>query len=73
MKRTFLLEELDCAHCAQKIQDGVSKLDGVKDCKVKFLTTKLEYEVEDDKDSEVEAKMKEIVKGVDPDIEIVAK
>ena len=29
MKRTFILEDLDCAHCAQKIEDAVAKIAGV--------------------------------------------
>lgn len=73
MRKTFILEDLDCAHCAQKIQDAVSKIDGVSNCTVKFLTTKLEYDVEDDKAAEVEKKMRDIVKGIEPDVDVVAK
>ena len=28
MKKTFKLLDLDCAHCAQKMEDGIRKLDG---------------------------------------------
>ena len=28
MKRTFILEDLDCAHCAKKIEEAVAKIDG---------------------------------------------
>ena len=48
MRKTFILEDLDCAHCAQKIEDHVAGLDGVSNCKVTFLTQKLVYDVEDD-------------------------
>lgn len=73
MKRTFILDELDCAHCAQKAQDAVSKLDGVSSCVVNFLTMKMVYEVEDEKDSEVEAKMRKVVKDLLPDVTVIAK
>lgn len=73
MRKTFILEDLDCAHCAQKIQDAVSKIEGVTNCTVKFLTTKLEYDVEDGREAEAERKMREIVKGIEPDVTVVAK
>ena len=48
MKKIFILEDLDCAHCAQKIEDAVSKLEGVEKCTVTFLTQKLVLEAADD-------------------------
>ena len=73
MTRTFILEDLDCAHCAQKIQDKVSALDGVSSCKVTFLTQKMVYEVEDSKNETVEAEMRKLVKNMEPDVTVVAK
>lgn len=70
MKKTFILEDLDCAHCAQKIEDKVSKLKGVSNCKVTFLTQKLVYDVEDDLASEVEAEMRKLVKSMEPDVAV---
>ena len=29
MKKVFMIEDLDCAHCAAKIEDAIAKLDGV--------------------------------------------
>ena len=72
MTRTFILEDLDCAHCAQKIQDAVAKIDGVSDCKVTFLTQKLVYSVADDKNDAVEKEMRKIVKNTEPDVTVKA-
>ncbi len=72
MKRTFILEDLDCAHCAQKIEDAVAKIDGVSNCKVTFLTQKLVYDVDDDKNDAVEKEMKKIVKSTEPDVTVKA-
>ncbi len=72
MKRTFLLEDLDCAHCAQKIQDKVAKMDGVSSCTVTFLTQKMVYEVTEEKDAEVEAAMKKLVAEMEPDVTVKA-
>ena len=70
MKKTFILEDLDCAHCAQKIEDKVASFDGVSNCKVTFLTQKLVYDVEDDKAKEVEQKMRKFVKETEPDVTV---
>lgn len=72
IKKTFLLEDLDCANCARKVQDKVSKLDGVKSCQVTFLTQKLVYEVEEDKAETVEKEMRDFVKHAIPDVTVKA-
>lgn len=45
LKRTerheWILEGLDCANCALKIENGVSKIEGVLDCSVNFVTKTL--------------------------------
>ena len=70
MKKTYLLEDLDCAHCAQKIHDAVKKVPGVIECKVTFLTQKLAVEVEDEKADDVEKEIKKIVKSIEPDVTV---
>ncbi len=41
MKKSFKLENLDCAFCAEKIEKGVSELESVNSAKVSFMTQKL--------------------------------
>ena len=36
MKKVFKLEGLNCAHCAAKIEEKVSKLEGVKSVVINF-------------------------------------
>ena len=72
MKKTFILEELDCGHCAQKIEDAVNKLEGVSNCKVRFLTQKMEYEVSEEMEGKVEEEMRKLVKRITPDVEVKA-
>ena len=73
MKRTFILEDLDCAHCAKKIEEAVAKIGGVSECTVTFLTQKLTYTVDDDKNEAVEKEMRKIVKSTEPDVTVTAK
>lgn len=38
MKKTIKLLDLDCGHCADKIQNAVKKIDGVTSVSVNFLS-----------------------------------
>lgn len=49
MKRAFKLEGLCCANCAQKIEDGINKIDGVNSAKVVFMTERLKLDADDDR------------------------
>ena len=39
MKKSYKIE-VDCASCAQKMEDAAKKTDGVKDAVVNFMTLK---------------------------------
>ncbi len=70
MKKTFKLNGLDCANCAQKIQDGICKLDGVNQATVNFMTTKLVIDAEAEKMDAVVEAAKAIIKRLEPDVEM---
>ena len=40
-KNTYKLNNIDCAACALKIEDGVNKLDGVSSCNLNYMFLKL--------------------------------
>ena len=68
MKKTFKLVDLDCANCAQKMEDAINKLPGVT-ATVSFMAQKLTIEADD-----VDSIMKDVVKcvrKVEPDCHIV--
>ena len=41
MKKRFKLEDLDCAHCAAKMEEAIKKIEGVNDASVNFLAQKM--------------------------------
>ena len=49
MKKTFMLEDLDCAHCAAKMEDAINKLEGVNKATVNFLAQKMTVDAVDDR------------------------
>lgn len=73
MKKIFLLEELDCAHCAAKIEDRVKETAGVISANLNFMAQKLVVEVEDSVADSIEAVIKSIVKKLEPDVNVIAK
>ena len=48
MKKTFKLIDLDCAHCAAKMEEAIKKLPGVTNASVNFLQQKFTLEAPDD-------------------------
>ena len=71
MKKVFKLEELDCAHCAAKMQTSISKIDGVKSVSINFLMLKMTLEADDAVFDEVLAKAQKAIKKIEPDCRIV--
>ncbi len=68
MKKIYVLEDLDCANCAAKIEEAVKKIDGVISASVSFMTQKLVLEAEDVRLEEIDANLEKIIKLVDDDI-----
>mgnify|MGYP001000470331 FL=1 len=71
MKKVFKLEGLDCAHCAAKIEEKISKLEGVKSVVINFMTTKMTLESIDENIGEVVEKVKKLINEIEPDVNMV--
>jgi copper chaperone CopZ len=70
MKTIYLLEGLSCAHCANKIETAICKLEGVTSATVNFVTQRLTLEFDEDHQSEVIANSERIVKKTEPDVKL---
>ena len=63
MKKTYKLEDLGCANCALKMEDAISKLEGVNSASINFVTQKLKLDtISDDQSDILEAAQKEVKK-----------
>lgn len=70
MKKTYKIE-VDCANCANKMEEAAKKTKGVKDAVVNFMALKMIVEFEDGVD--VKETMNEVLKNckaVEDDCEI---
>lgn len=57
MKKSYKID-VDCAACAEKMQEAAKKTEGVKDCSVSFMTLKMK--VEFDEGADVDSVMKNV-------------
>lgn len=73
MKKVFELIDLDCAHCAARMEDGIRKLAGVTDVSVNFLTQKLTLEADDAAFDRVLKEAVKICRKIEPDCTVVTK
>lgn len=70
MKKSYRIE-VDCANCANKMEEAAKKTEGVKDAVVNFMTLKMN--VEFDEGADAAAVMKAVLKNckkVEDDCEI---
>ena len=70
MKKSYKFE-VDCANCANLMEEAAKQTTGVKDCTVSFMTLKMKVEFEDGADAD--AVMRDVranCKKVEDDCEI---
>lgn len=73
MKKTYALDELDCANCGLKMEDAIRKIDGVKSVSISFMLQKITLEADDADFDRVLKEAVKICKKVEPDCRIVVK
>ncbi len=70
MKKTYKIE-VDCANCANKMEDAARKTPGVKAATVNFMTLKMAVEFEEGQDAKaVMEQVRANCKKVEDDCEI---
>lgn len=48
MRKSYQLEDLECANCAAKMEKDISAFPEVKKCTITFMTSRMSITVEDD-------------------------
>ena len=71
MKKTFVLQDLDCANCAAKIEAAIQQIEGVISATVSFMTGKLVLEAEESRFEEILDKAEKQIAKVDDDVTLV--
>lgn len=71
VKRKLVLEGLDCANCAMKIENGVQKIDGVTACSVNFANKTLTMEMAPERSDDILEKTKKKIRILEPGIKVL--
>ena len=67
MKKAFKIRDIDCAHCAQEIEDAAAKVAGVNKVRINFLSERMTLDADDARFDEIVVEIKKIVKTIEPD------
>lgn len=67
-KCNYTLKNLECAHCAQKIQLAVAKNEKFKNVNVNFNTLKLTFETDEANSKKI---VEEIIHKIEPEVEVL--
>ncbi|CAM3451143.1 MULTISPECIES: heavy metal translocating P-type ATPase [Saccharibacillus] len=73
VKREWVLEGLDCANCALKIENSVRKMPGVSDCSLNFVNKTLTFEADPVREQELSSRAAGTIKKLEPHVRIVVK
>ncbi len=70
MKKSYRIENIDCAHCAEKLQSSLQKIEGVLELKINFLMQKLIIEANPENFDSVLNNIKIQIKKLEPQVSI---
>ena len=71
MKKKFKLQDLDCANCAEKMEEAIKKIDGVNDASVNFMMQKMTIDADDSKFDDIMKEVVTVCAKVEPDCKIL--
>lgn len=71
MKKTFKLEDLDCANCAAKMEQAVGKMEGVTAVNINFMRQALTLEAADEAFDSVLKNAQKVMRKIEPDVRII--
>jgi len=72
MRKTYELENLECANCAAKMEKDISAFPEVKKCTITFMTSRMSITVNDDADlDDVLDRAQKVMRSYEKDCTIV--
>lgn len=71
MKKIYKLNNLDCANCAAKLEEAISKIKGINEATISFMTQKMTLEIDETRMEEILEEVKKVCHKIEPDCEMV--
>lgn len=65
------MKNLECAHCASKMEQQIAKLEGVNSVTISFMTQKMTLDCDESMILEIVLQAKKICKKIEPDCTLV--
>nr|WP_103895162.1 heavy metal translocating P-type ATPase [Caloramator fervidus] len=74
LKKEYILSGLKCANCALKMEEGIKKLDGIKNVRIDFVNKTLKIEIDDKANlDDMLSKIKSVIVSIEKDVVIKEK
>lgn len=71
MRKSFKLQDLECANCAAKMEEGIKRIEGVNAAYISFMTQKLVLDADETRLDEVLDEAQRICTSIEPDCVIL--
>ena len=71
MKKTYKLEDLDCANCAAKMENAIKDIPGVNDCSISFMAQRMTIDADDKSFDSIIKKAVKACRKIEPDCTII--
>ena len=66
-RKVYILENLDCANCAAKLETAIQKIEGVEEATLSFMTQKLTIEAKEEDFDKIMSEVVAIAQKMEPD------
>ena len=73
MKKTFKLDEVDCANCAARMERTINEIEGVTSASVSFMTQNLTIEADEKDFNRILKEAQKAISKIEPDCTIIVK
>ena len=70
MKTIFKIKGLDCANCANQLENAIKKIEGIENATINFMTEKMILVYNESQKEDIIAKIKKTIKKEEPDLTI---
>lgn len=67
MKSTYKIRGIDCANCAAQLENAISKVEGVQNALISFMSERMVLEYDEQNKEEIMKKIKKVIKREEPD------
>ena len=71
MKKTYKMENLDCANCAARMEALIQKIEGVQNASVNFIMQKVTIEADKERMNEIVKQADKCCSSVESDCHII--